>query len=150
MDVLGDFTQIMHSWIETWQRLTKIILNLLQRGSFFFINVCQFWEFRFTQICCAKEQEFMKGWFGKGWVFIACSYPKSHKVCFENSITYVLFWKIVNVCSLLSFCRLIASQILPGLVSAGVWHLKVQSQGRNPLKFQDGANWLKLVVLPFN
>jgi len=51
------FKQIIHWLIDTRQRTSKNILKILKRGSVF-VGLhrvsFQFWECRFTQICCAK------------------------------------------------------------------------------------------------
>jgi len=39
----------------------KYILNIFQEGLIFGLDDCQFWQCRFTQICCAKGLELMNG-----------------------------------------------------------------------------------------
>jgi len=56
MDAVANFytDQSFVDWYNTRQRRTKDILNIFQKGSVSGLDDYQFWEYRFTQISCAK------------------------------------------------------------------------------------------------
>jgi len=61
LDALDNF-YTDHMFVDWYkQRRTKDILSILQKRSFFGLDNYQFWEYRFTQIGCAKIYEFING-----------------------------------------------------------------------------------------
>jgi len=55
MNAVDDFFT-NHPFVENagWRTFSTFF-----KGSFFRLDDCQFWECRFTQLCCTKGQEFM-------------------------------------------------------------------------------------------